>query len=86
MQLCSGKWISWVRTLAGGSTEPDGLGTPPRVTEIYFTPMGFLDLFEFDELEHYGQPGGSHQRNSGYNGGDQRHDRPIPISCGIDID
>ncbi|KAI3120545.1 hypothetical protein CBS147326_9429 [Penicillium roqueforti] len=44
-----------VRTVARGSTKPDGLGTPPWVTEIYFTPMGFLDLFEFDELEHYGQ-------------------------------
>ncbi len=48
--------------------------------------IGFLDLFEFDELEHYSQPGGSHQRNSSYNSGDQRHDRPIPTSCGIDID
>lgn len=48
--------------------------------------MGFLDLFKFDELEHYSQPGGSHQRNSSYDSSDQRHDRLIPILYSIDID
>ena len=70
---------------AGRSAELNGSDTPPRTIERYLTHMSFLYLFKFDELEHYGQRGGGHQRDSGYDGGDQRHDRPIAISCSIDI-